>query len=137
MFFGFGIAGHASPSLKSIKSGVVDKDFNLSKLPSAVNYGCIVEGFIEIQKEGYYIFVFDSDDGSKLFVNNQLLIDYDGLHGDGDNKTYMVPLAKGFYPVKMKFFQRGGGAKLELMYVVPGEEKPKPIAIPFELQYSK
>jgi hypothetical protein len=122
--------------LKPVQSGIADKDFDLSKLPRLTNYGCLLEGYIEIQKDGYYIFVLDSDDGSRLSLGDNLLISYDGLHGGGNPKTYMVPLEKGFYPIRLEFFQKGGGALLNLTYVVPGEEKPSPIPVPFELQYS-
>ena len=122
--------------LKPIKSGIADKDFNVNKLSRPLNFACLIEGHIEIQKEGYYVFVLDSDDGSRLFFGDKLLIAYDGLHGDGKPKTYLVPLKKGFYPIRMEYFQKVGGAFLRLDYVVPGEEQPRPIPIPFELQYS-
>jgi predicted alpha/beta superfamily hydrolase len=122
--------------LKPIKSGIANKDFSVDKLPRQTNFACLIEGYIEIQKDGYYIFVLDSDDGSKLFLGDNLLIAYDGLHGSGKPKTYMVPLKKGFYPIRMEYFQKGGGALLKLDYVVPDEEKPRPISVPFELQYS-
>jgi len=94
-----------------------------------------MEGYIEIQKEGYYIFLLDSDDGAKLFLGKNLLIDYDGLHGNGKPKTYLVPLEKGFYPVRLEYFQQGGGAQLVLQYVLPGEQQPQPI--PFDRQYHR
>jgi len=47
----------------------------------------------------------------------------------------MVPLEKGFYPVRLEYFQQGGDAQLVLQYVLPGEERPQPI--PFERQYGK
>ncbi len=123
--------------LKPVKSGITDKDFNVSKLPKATHFACLVEGFLEIQQDGYYIFVLDSDDGSKLFLGDKLLIDYDGLHGGGNDKTFLVPLTKGFYPIRLEFFQKAGGASLRLMYVLPDEANPRPINIPVELQYSK
>ena len=121
--------------LKAVRSGVTDKDFDINKLPRRTNFATLMEGYIEIQKEGYYIFVLDSDDGAKLFLGDNLLIDYDGLHGNGKPKTYMVPLEKGFYPVRLEYFQQGGDAQLVLQYVLPGEERPQPI--PFERQYGK
>jgi hypothetical protein len=121
--------------LKAVRSGIADKDFDVNKLPRPTNFATLLEGYIEIQKEGYYIFVLDSDDGSKLFLGDNLLIDYDGLHGNGKPKTYLVPLEKGFYPVRLEYFQQGGGAQLVLQYVLPGEEQPQPI--PFERQYGK
>ena len=121
--------------LKPVHSGFADKDFSVNKLPRQTNFACLIEGYIEIQRDGYYIFVLDSDDGSKLFLGDTQLIAYDGLHGDGKPKTYMLPLEKGFYPIRMEYFQRGGGANLKLDYVVPGEEPPRPVPVPFELQY--
>ncbi len=121
--------------LKPIHSGTAGSDFNLNKLSRQTNFACLIEGYIEIQKAGHYIFVLDSDDGSKLFVGDKLLITYDGLHGNGKPRTYMLPLEKGFYPVRMEYFQKGGGALLKLDYVVPGEEKPRPVPVPLELQY--
>ena len=122
--------------LKPVQSGIAGKDFDLAKLPRQTNYGCMIEGFIEIQKDGYYIFVLDSDDGSKFFLDGKLLIALDGLHGSGNPRTFMVPLEKGFYPIRLEYFQNGGGALLKLDYVVPGEGKPHPVAVPLELQYS-
>jgi len=69
-------------------------------------------------------------------LGNNLLIDYDGLHGGGNPKTYLVPLAKGFYPIRVELFQKAGGVLLELAYVIPGEDKPHPVPVPVELQYS-
>lgn len=122
--------------LKAAKSGIADKDFDLGKLPRQTNYACLIEGFIEIQKAGHYVFALDSDDGSKLFVGGDLLISYDGLHGGGNVKSYMVPLEKGFYPIRIEFFQKGGGALLNLRYIAPEGEASRLTAVPFELRYS-
>jgi predicted alpha/beta superfamily hydrolase len=119
--------------LKAVHSGFADKDFNINKLPSPINFAILMEGYIEIQKAGHYIFALDSDDGSKLFLGDNLLIAYDGTHGDGKPKSYLIPLEKGFYPVRLEYFQQGGGANLMLHYVLPGEERPQPI--PLERQY--
>lgn len=122
--------------LQPVQTGVTDKNFGVKKLPRQTNFGVLIEGHIEIQQDGYYIFALDSDDGSKLFVADKLLIDFDGLHGDGRPKTYMLPLQKGFYPLRLEYFQKAGGANLKLEYVLP-VDKPRPMAIPFELQYSQ
>jgi hypothetical protein len=121
--------------LKAVHSGIAGKDFDVNNLPRPANFATLMEGYIEIQKEGHYIFVLDSDDGSKFFLGEQLLIDYDGTHGNGKPKSYLVPLEKGFYPVRLEYFQQGGGAHLTLMYVLPGEEQPQPV--PFERQYGR
>lgn len=121
--------------LKAVHFGIANKDFDVNKLPRPTHFATLMEGYIEIQKEGYYIFVLDSDDGSKFFLGDNLLIAYDGTHGAGNPKSYLVPLEKGFYPVRLEYFQQGGGAQLGLRYVPPGEEQLQ--SIPFELQYSR
>ena len=121
--------------LKPVHSGIADKEFNLGKLPRLNDFGLLMEGYLEIQQAGHYIILLDSDDGAKLYLGDHLLIDYDGLHGNGKPKTYLVPLEKGFYPVRLEYFQQGGGSQLMVMYVPPGEEQPRPV--PLNLQYSK
>lgn len=122
-------------TLIPVTSGTTSEEFTLNKLPKSMNFACLFEGHIEIQEEGYYIFAFDSDDGAKLYLDEQLLIDIDGLHGTGNSKSYVVPLEQGFYPLRMEYFQAEGGTGLNLVYVTPNTMQPK--SIPFELQYHK
>ncbi|MGM9486856.1 alpha/beta hydrolase-fold protein [Ideonella sp. YS5] len=123
--------------LTAVRSGAADKDFALDKLPRQTDFACLFEGFIEIQNAGYYVFALDSDDGSKLFLGDQLLISYDGLHGGGNSKSYLIPLEKGFYPIRMEYFQKAGGALLNLRYVVPTDETEKVVPVPLERLYGK
>jgi len=121
--------------LTPVNSGRMDASFNLDKMPDLNNFGCVMEGYIEIKEEGYYIFTLDSDDGAKLFINDDLVLVNDGLHAMGNTQTYMIPLQKGFYSVRAEYFQRGGERGLSVLYVQPGTEQPLPI--PFECLYSK
>jgi predicted alpha/beta superfamily hydrolase len=123
--------------LKPVQTGITDKNFDLDKLPRKDNFALLIEGELEIKQDGYYIFGLDSDDGSRVFLNHQLLIDYDGLHAAGTIQSYMVPLAKGFYPIRLEYFQKDGGRNLQLIYVLPGSKQPHAVPIPLELQYSK
>lgn len=120
--------------LKPVQLGIADKDFNFSKLPSKTTFACIFEGIIEIKEEGYYILGLESDDGAKLYIKNQLVINYDGLHSRMASQSYLMPLRKGFYPVKLEYFQKEGFADLRLKYMLPGGKDP--IDIPHELLYS-
>ena len=123
--------------LKPVQTGITDKNFDLDKLPRKDNFALLIEGELEIKQDGYYIFGLDSDDGSRLYLDKKLLIDYDGLHGPGNVQSYMVPLAKGFYPIRLEYFQKDGGRNLQLIYVLPGSKQPHAVPIPFELQYGK
>ena len=66
-------------------------------------------GEVAIKAAGSYTFYSTSDDGSKLYVNNDLVVDNDGLHGP-ETKTGTVELEAGRYPVTATFFERGGGS---------------------------
>ncbi|HZY36033.1 MAG TPA: alpha/beta hydrolase-fold protein [Mucilaginibacter sp.] len=123
--------------LKPVKSGIADSTFSLDKLPAQNNFGLLLDGQIEVKEDGYYLFGLISDDGSKLYLDNQLLIDNDGLHGSDDAKSYIVPLKKGFYPIKIEYFQKDGGHALNLVYLTPSTMNGKnPAPIPWALQYS-
>lgn len=120
--------------LKPVQSGIVDKDFTFHRLPSKINFACLFQGQLEIKEEGYYIFVVDADDGAKFFLGNNLLINYDGEHKSRKTQSYLLPLKKGFYPLRLEYFQKEGGMDLRLKYLVPGSKEPIPI--PTEVQYS-
>ena len=40
--------------LKAIKTGIADSSFSLEKLPAKSNFGCVFEGYLKIDIEGYY-----------------------------------------------------------------------------------
>lgn len=125
-------------TLTPVKEGIADSTFNIDKLPHQNNFAVVIDGQFEIKQEGYYIFGMTSDDGSKVYLGNKLIIDLDGLHGDEIGRSYIAPLKKGFYPLRIEYFQKDGGRKLELVYVTPDNiVKKKPTPIPYALQYGR
>jgi predicted alpha/beta superfamily hydrolase len=122
--------------LKSVKSGLTDTAFKFNKLPGKNNFALLIEGWLQVKEDGYYLFGLASDDGSKLYINNRLLIDHDGLHSNNSAKSYVLPLKRGFYPIRVEYFQKDGDYDLQLLYLTPGISDIKKITpIPFELQY--
>jgi predicted alpha/beta superfamily hydrolase len=122
--------------LKPVKSGLTDTAFRFNKLPQKNNFALLIDGWVQIKEDGYYLFGLASDDGSKLYINNRLLIDHDGLHSNNSAKSYIVPLKRGFYPIRVEYFQKDGDYDLQLLYLTPGiSDIKKLIPIPFELQY--
>jgi predicted esterase len=85
---------------------------SLSPATQSTNYGISWEGHINISRAGTYTFYTSSDDGSKLYINNSLVVNNDGLHGTQEKSgNYTFPQA-GSYPFRVDFFQQGGGAAL-------------------------
>ncbi len=77
-------------------------------------YGIVYSGRLNIPEKGKYTFFLTSDDGSRLFLRNKLVIDNDGLHGF-DTKDATVLLKKGKVPFRVEYFQATGGQGLRLM----------------------
>ncbi len=108
--------------LKPIKTGstmVLDPD----KIGQRLDYYAIqYKGFISVPKTGIYTFYLTSDDGSQLFLHDELVVDNDGSH-DSTTKTGLKSLKKGFHPIRINYFEDFLEQELELEYSGPGTEK--------------
>ena len=121
--------------LKAVKTGIADSSFSLEKLPARSNFGCVFEGYLKIDIEGYYGFALCSSDGSKFFINGREIINNDGLHGSDWYKSYVVPLQKGFYPVRLEYFQSEGNRHLDFIYLSPITHET--VNVTFKMMYFK
>ncbi len=83
-------------------------------------------GAIHIPKSGRYEFFVASDDGSRIYINNQLLVDNDGLHGMVE-KSGTVEMQAGQHSIVVTYFDNGGGDGLSVNWAGPGFGK-SPIA---------
>jgi alpha-L-fucosidase len=108
-------------SLSPIDSGYVSQ-IDLSPHKRKENLGLVHRGYLSVQKRGVYTFELTSDDGSRLFIGENLVVDNDGLHGPR-TVAGRIALESGLHPVTVEFFQRSGGAELEMVYYGPGLEE--------------
>jgi hypothetical protein len=76
-------------------------------------------GNINIAEAGDYNFRLTSDDGSKLYIDDQLVVDHDGLHGE-TSKDGTVSLTAGYHSLRVEYFERGGEQVLRLGWQPPG-----------------
>jgi hypothetical protein len=79
-------------------------------------------GTITVDKPGEYRFYCGSNDGSKLSVNNKLIIVNDGTHGYKE-KTGTINLKKGEHTIMVEYFQQGGGKSLKVFWEGSGFKK--------------
>jgi hypothetical protein len=86
-------------------------------------FGIQYRGVITIREAGLYNFRLLSDDGSKLYVDSDLVIDNDGTHAP-KSKTGGIYLSPGTYPIRVDYFQ-GPKMKiaLQLFVTLPDEEE--------------
>lgn len=90
-------------------------DFSLAKLKRETDepFGVIYEGFVKAEEAGTYTFSLTSDDGSMLFIDEELIVNNDFEHGS-IQKSGMIPLAKGLHKIRLKYFDLGGASVLRL-----------------------
>ncbi|MEU3255153.1 family 16 glycoside hydrolase [Streptomyces sp. NPDC006997] len=74
---------------------------------------------LTVPQDGTYAFRLISDDGSRLTIAEQEVIDHDGLHG-AEPKEGSVRLAAGVHPLRVEHFEAGGGQQLTLQWKPPG-----------------
>jgi hypothetical protein len=74
------------------------------------------DGYLYITNGGSYEFQTTSDDGSRLTLNNTVLVENDGLHGNVTKTSTAVTLAAGPHTINVKFFEYEGGQTLIVRY---------------------
>ena len=79
-------------------------------------------GYIKIDKDGIYTFFTDSDDGSKLFIDDEEIVNNDGDHGNVE-KSGKAALKKGYHKIKVLYFDSGGGNSLKVSIQPEGGKK--------------
>ncbi len=80
---------------------------------SKENYAVVFQGLLEFPNSGLYRVILASDDGSKCYLNGQLLVDNDFGHPPLPlSRCVRVPA--GLIPLRLEYFQGGGGRALSL-----------------------
>ncbi|MCB9058597.1 MAG: alpha-L-fucosidase [Calditrichae bacterium] len=103
------------------KTGVCN-NFIFDPREQIEEFGFVYEGYIQINKTGVYTFFTDSDDGSRLYINNTLVADNDGLHSLHE-ESGAVALQKGLHLIKVTFFENSGGDDLIVSWKGPDFDK--------------
>ena len=85
-------------------------------------FGIDYTGNFYIENPGKYRFLLASDDGSKLYIDNKMVIDNDGLHDLQPGQCSLI-LKGGIHRIRVAYFQ-GPGSQLGLILAVarPGED---------------
>lgn len=83
-------------------------------------------GHLQVPVGGEYHFFLSSDDGSRMYLDGELLINHDGLHGMTE-KQGNATLQAGLHPLIVTYYDNGGDDGLSLHWSGPGiERQPLP-----------
>lgn len=110
------------------ESVVGGKAIGLDEFKSTEFVGMRFTGYVNVPADGVYLFSLLSDDGSKLSIDGKVIVDHDGPHSPSE-KAGVAPLAKGFHKITVEWFNKSGGAALELKWAKVGNPlQPIPLA---------
>ncbi|OAB63228.1 hypothetical protein AY599_27275 [Leptolyngbya valderiana BDU 20041] len=98
---------YASDVVSSIDFPSTTGDFITSG--RADDVAAVFNGYIDIPQTGIYTLYTSSDDGSKLYLGEDEIVNNDGLHPMVEVGT-QVALQAGTHALTVEFFERGGGA---------------------------
>lgn len=90
--------------------------------------GAVWTGFLHAPETDFYTLFTDSDDGSKLWIGEELVVDNDGLHGMQE-RSGAIALQEGYHRIRVEFFEAYGGAGCIVSIIGGGLSKqPVPAA---------
>jgi beta-glucosidase len=118
-----------SPTTTAIAQGILTED----KAIAIDSFSISWTGKLLAPETGKYLLGVLSDDGSRLWVDGQLITDAWSNHG-------MIPflgeisLEKGkLYDIKLDYYENTGGAGIQLVWVLPGQKEDEQDTNPLEL----
>ena len=92
---------------------------------SGTNRGIAMEldGYIRLAQPGTYFFQANSNDGIRMVIGSQRLIDDPNWHSDRLTPESQLTIRQpGWYALRLRYFQRKGTASLQLYWKPPGED---------------
>ena len=83
------------------------------------DFAVVFNGKLEAPADGKYKFKLSSDDGSRLIIDGETVIDHDGIHGTS-SRDGSAELSKGSHDIEVQYFERRGHETLRLSWSGPG-----------------
>jgi hypothetical protein len=113
-------------TLKPGQTPNIDKKMSVIDWTSDADFGLAsdfvsqVTGNLDVAAAGSHTFRLASDDGSRLYVDDKLVIDHDGPHGADLPKDGTVSLTAGYHALRIEHFEAGGDQQITLSWKPPG-----------------
>jgi len=94
-------------------------NFDVGVVKRKDNFALRFDGTIKIDKDGEYLFLIGSDDGSRLLIDDKEIINNDGVH-PFQQKRKKVKMTAGIHTVAVEYFEQGGEEVLQVDFEGPG-----------------
>ena len=100
--------------LNPVKSGEIN-NFIFTPRNQDERFAFVYQGLILIPSTDAYAFYTESDDGSKLYIDDKLVVNNDGLHGLKEQEG-AIALEKGSHKIRVEYFERTGSDDLRVFW---------------------
>lgn len=104
------------------KASSIAREINVEPATRGNNFALRFSGWLDVPADGEYMFHLRSDDGSRLFINGNKVVDNGGTHPPQD-RSGAVELTQGLQSIRVDFYEGGGGEELSLQWEGPGLPK--------------
>lgn len=111
-------------ALTPVKEGTAER-IDLSVRTREDKFALRFGGFLSVAKDGIYTFHVRSDDGARLTVHDERVVDHDGEHA-ATWKSGRVLLRAGLHPFSLEYFDAGGADALAIEVEGPGLARGAP-----------
>jgi hypothetical protein len=99
----------------------VDATIDIPASETADNFAVQWNGYVYVDVPGEYEFVAGSEDGSRVYVNDVLVIDNPGGQEFTELSSSRIQLSKGLHRIRMEYFEDATGAGARLSWILPGQ----------------
>ncbi|MCP8687774.1 PA14 domain-containing protein [Marinobacterium sedimentorum] len=113
------------PDLRLLNSSVGDA----TVLTSNLNDGVMarITGLIHLETVGTYLFTFESNDGVRLEIDGQMILEDPDVHSDRYAEYGSMDVTEpGWYPLTVRYFERKNTSTLRFFWQPPGTEGTMP-----------
>lgn len=100
----------------------VSQQISTSDLTRIQYAGLVYTGYLNVPEKGLYNFHLSSDDGSKCWIDDQLVIDNDGTHATTE-KSGRIALQKGYHSFKLAYIEDKPSMALKLEYNLESKDR--------------
>jgi hexosaminidase len=83
-------------------------------------FGAAFDGYFYAPEEGIYEFQIEANDGARLAIGGENVIEINETGDKITTKYGIAPLAKGYHKIGLRYFQSGGAAVLNLRWGIKG-----------------
>jgi hypothetical protein len=108
---------------EAIRSGRTAENLDINQLDSNDFFGRL-SGWLETEQKGYYTFLMAGESGTKLYIGDQLITE---IAPGTDFRSFIVPMEKGFYPIRFEYSHHKGGRDFGFGYKPPNATDDGPI----------